>query len=256
MRVGHVKAVHHGLVAAHRILGDGVDDLLALRTILVQIGEGPAPAVRLGNDLAAYAHAVRLQMDGDVLRTDAVRVVTVVPGLRTGNHDLLRLHMLRRMGIGNVESVYNSLVIRNRVLRNGVGDGIALGVLLREGAEAVSPASVRIGAPCVHRLAAHKGAVRSQNNGDLLRTDSVRVVSVVPGLHARNLNHFGRRNLRRMRVGHGKSAPHVSGDLRLVILDGDLLDRIGDGAAALRKHRKIGKRVGPGIAVFFCCVLR
>lgn len=60
-------------IAAHRILGDGVDDLTAF-LVLIKVGEAPLPAVRLGDGLGVDLCAIGEQMDGDGGGTLAVLV--------------------------------------------------------------------------------------------------------------------------------------------------------------------------------------
>ena len=184
MPVGHIPSVYGGLVTLHRILGDGVLDLLAVLAEPVKVVEGVAPAALFGDDAAAGTHAVRQDIDDDPLRTDSVRVVSVVPGLDARDDHLIRLQDLRNMHVGYIKSVDGGLVLRNLVLDNGVGN---LGSIRRvpvAASEAVSPASALVRTVLRHDLAVDPLAVGKKVDGDLFRTDAVQVVLVIPGLKA------------------------------------------------------------------------
>ena len=109
MFVGDHKAFgcasrNSGLVALHLALINGVDDLAAVLVVFVLIRELKRPAVRFGHKGSGRTDTVRVQVHGDALRTQSVRILLVVPDLRTGYRNLLRRYDLRLMGVGDHEA--------------------------------------------------------------------------------------------------------------------------------------------------------
>ena len=164
-------------VAVHRVLGDGVGDGLAVG-VLGEPVEGRGPAV-VGGERRRLAGvgAVRDQVHGDRRRAEAVLVLRVVPDL--GDADG---RGVGGVGVGDGEALGGRArdgrgVAVHRVLGDGVGDGLAVGVL-GEPVEGRGPAVVG----GERRRLAGVGAVRDQVHGDRRRAEAVLVLRVVPDL--------------------------------------------------------------------------
>ena len=224
MRVRHVVAGDVRGIAFHRVLGDGVDDLNAAVSVLVdlvlrQFAEVPRPAIVLGHGRAGDLFAVGKQMDGDTLRTLPVLVVVIRPGLAAADG-----HQLRCMGVLHVIAGDGRIVTFNSVLGDGVDDlhaaftGRLVNLVLRQIVEA--PVPVGRGRSC--GLAFHFLAVGQQPDRDAVGPDAVLVVRVGPGLCAAH-----RHRIRRMGVLHV-----IAGDGRIVTFNSVLGDGVDDLHAA------------------------
>ena len=111
--VGDGKAVYGSGITGHRILGDGVYDLLSV-FVFGQTGEAARPVVGRveGERFAGDLLAVGQQPDGDFIRAHAVLVVRVVPDLFHG-----KIHKLG-IGIGDLDIPY----LRRFGIVNDLGD--------------------------------------------------------------------------------------------------------------------------------------
>ena len=198
--IGDVPSVDDSLVAFGLILGDGIDDLFAVR-ILIHILKGSGPdiavflavrqlrivrrflivcrrCIRLQLQSFAGVHSVGEQMDGDAFRTHLENIVLVVPCLGDGDGGLLRF-----MGIGKVKDIPVLRSCRrigiHRALFHGIDDRNAhftLHVLVKI-VKAVLPVAVLVG---VYGHVPNRLAVRQQGNDNAVRTESVAVVVVIP----------------------------------------------------------------------------
>ncbi len=112
----------------HRILFHSVFDCLAVR-VFVTGREAPLPAavavqvISRRHVQVVDLHAVRVQVQGDVMGPDSVLVVRVIPGLGPGNLDLLG-----RVAVGDHEGIR---LIRHPVVRHIVAaDRLDVGGLI------------------------------------------------------------------------------------------------------------------------------
>ena len=186
MAVGDGKAVDLGGVAFHFDLFDGVHDLRAVR-ILGQVGEGVRPdAINIrsnGSFLALNRLAVSQQLHGDEVRTQAILVVRVVPGLGHSRRGLLCAAgvghghgsngVLRVPGHGHIGSI-----VSHRIFGDGVVDQLAVLVLVEVG-EADLP--LILGS---HGHFVDLNASLHQVDGDAAGTLAVLVIRIVPHLGA------------------------------------------------------------------------
>ena len=202
MSVGNVESINLRRVTRHRILGDGVLDLIAVGIGLRILAKAPAPAVLRCHEPYVLTNAVGEQIDGDALRPQAVRVVRVVPGLRTGNDDVFRLDSLGYMHVGKVKSGHDRLVTRHLILGDGVGDIVPVRIGLRKLAEGICPSAALVSTVRGHSRAVLRISVCKQIYSDALRSDTVLVILIVPGLGAFDLDRLGLFNDRLMAVGH------------------------------------------------------
>ena len=187
MGVGEVVAVLLGGVTLHRILGNGVGDLLAA-LVLGQIDEVPLPVVRRGNggilDLGGHAVHGLVQADGDALGPHAVLVIVIVPGLLARN-----INLFGNMGVDDIVLIDLGGVTRHRILGDGVDDHFAI-LILRQVIELALPVvggcdglAVDLGGLARHGL--------PQVHDDLVRAQAVLIVAVVPVLHAADADFAG-----------------------------------------------------------------
>ena len=187
MGVGDGKAVYGSGITGHRILGDGVYDLLSV-FVFGQVGEAPRPAVGRG-DGAGFAGdllAVGQQPDGDFIRAHAVLVVRVVPDLLHGNIHTLRLvRHLYRYAVGKEVGE----VGKPRPMQLGVLLATCQGVIAALFHHQVSPAGVGL----------HKG-----DGFPLLRQAGICTVLSVPGIFQMHAQRTGA-------VGHGFGVVAVDG---------------------------------------------
>ena len=169
MLVGDGQAAGSGGVAiGNGDLLHGVDDLLTV-CILVQIVEGAGPGGAGDDHGLAGVLAVCQQAEGDLVGTDAVLVVVVVPDLLDGNGGLLDFVL-----VGDGQAVDGGgVALGNLGLLHGVDDGLAVLVDL-EALEGVGP--VGSGQLC----GGDHSAVGQQVDGDGAGTDAVLVVLVIP----------------------------------------------------------------------------
>ena len=198
------------LVALDLELLDGVRDLRAF-LILRKPVPRVAPLRRFGQlnrRLEGFALAflclghgrrlaVRRQRHADLLRTDAVLVVRVVPHLHHG--DLHRLRLVCVLQLHRVDLVLFvvldfaglGLVARDRILREGVLDLVrfVLALRLRVLRKLLDDPAVFLilrQADVVQEL-----AVRIQRHVDVVRTDAIPVIRVVPFLRDPDLDRLG-----------------------------------------------------------------
>ena len=228
-RVGHVKALDFSRVALHRILSDSVRDLRAvLVDRQIRKTECPGSVLTLGDVGILNLLTVGQQVDVDLLRPGTAAVVLVHPCLGTGD-----LSGLRRIGIDHVITDDLRLVILYRILGYGVHDlgTVLITVHLVEG---VRPHAVLVRTHHARRIPL---AVGKQPDRDMLRTFSVAVIVVHPGLGSGNPDLF-----RFMGVGNGKVF-----DRRLVTVHRILGDGIDDLLLVLIKQWHAAEGVRPGI---------
>ena len=224
--VGHVVPVHLGGVAGDGFLLDGVDMLLTVG-VLGQVIEGPGPAILLGNGLAGVLLAVLHQVDGDGIRTQAVVVVVVVPGLFA-----FHINGLILMGIGEVHAAALGGVALHGDLMHVVVDLLAAEILGHV-VEGPGPA-IRSG----DGLAGHLSAVSQQDDHDALRTQAVVIVIVVPGFLTGQIDGFDL-----MLVDDIIAADRGGVALGHVLLP----DGVGDRLAVLVGLGQVGKAPGPAM---------
>ena len=89
MRVGDIEAVHFRSVVLHSVFRDGVYDLPSV-PIFRQVRKAPFPVILLRDGRRLHLGTVRFQTDRDALRTYAVLVVVVLPGLASFHRSHLR----------------------------------------------------------------------------------------------------------------------------------------------------------------------
>ncbi len=227
MSIGHVVATDSGFIASNRVLGDGVNDFLAV-AVLVQVFKGPCPAVSSGDNLGIDFLAVSQQMNRNAVGTDAVLVVSVIPGLGTGNR-----HLLRNVGVGHVGAVHSGSIAGNRLLRDSILDLYTLVSVL-----------VRSELPCPvitgNRLGINLLSISQQVDGDALRTLAILVIVVIPSLGT------GDGDLRRvMGVGHSVAVNGLGVTRRNIYL----VNRINHQSLTGGVLRQILKRSRP---IIFC----
>ncbi len=228
MGVGHVVSVIRRAVIFHRILGNRIRDFRAAG-IFRKVRKRPGPVVLFGHGHGINFGAVSQKADRDLARTLAVLIVIVIPGLASAD-----THGRRRVGIGNqitlcrIPGDFGRIAIRCCFL-DGIDILYASCVLIQLG-KGIFPAVLIAERD---RLPGG-GSVLQQRHFHGLRTDSVLIVSVVPGFYN------GQAGLpRRVGVGHV-----VSVIRRAVIFHRILGNRIRDFRAA-GIFRKVRKRPGP-----------
>ena len=198
-------AVDRHFIACHLRFFDRVIDRRAF-LILRQAVPGVAPTVALVQDhlgclgLCILRHrgqaglvVIRLQRYGDAVRPLAVPVVLVVPRLH--HRDLHGLGLMRVLDLDRVRSAAflrlaqfadTDIVPFDLVLLEAVLDLLAVRVL-RQTVLGVGPAIFLFDPDRLHKL-----SVRQQLHVDVVRTDAVLVVRVVPHLLDRDFHGFGR----------------------------------------------------------------
>ena len=192
---------------------NGVDNLRA-GLVFVQTGEARLPlVVAVQHHGLAGVHVVRIQLDDHFLRTLAVLVVVVVPGL-----DHIYIHLAGGVAVLDVIAGHHSGVATHLFLGDGVDDLFAAGILVEVG-EAPLPAIFRR-----HGLAVNLLSVGQQIDGDILRALAILVVIVVPGLAARNFSDL----LRHMGIGHNEAIFHGTGDVGIIVRNTQLCNRVCD----------------------------
>ena len=236
MAVGDGKAISNvagdvGGVILHLILADGVHDPGTTIAIHGQAGEAVHPfALLVGRDgrhLARQFNTVSIQTHGDLFGTQAILVVSVVPGLGHVHHSLLG-----SVGVGDGKAVDLGGVASHLILGDGVHDLLAVRILGQLG-EGVRPDAISTGSNG-NLLALNRLAVSQQLHGDEVRTQAILILAVHP-----LLGHSGRGFLGIAGVGHG----HGRNGVRIVpghvhighVIAGhtDLFDGVVDQTAAL-----------------------
>ena len=203
----------HGVVAFHGDLSDAVNDLNAIG-ILVQIGESAVPVVAIaqGNGLAGSL-TIGNQLNSDVVGTDAVLVIAVLPDL-----DHIDRGLLRSVGIGHVETIDLSGVLIHSIFSNGVDDLSTMILVLGQIVEAPAPVVSLGNGHGVNDL-----TIGQQVDGDGLGALAVLVVVVNPGLGTGNSS-----GLRGMGVGDGVAVCLIAVDCGGIAGHGNLSDGIGN----------------------------
>ena len=243
MGVDDVEAVVGGGVILDRLLDHGVLNGLAL-LILGQIVEGPGPAIVSGDDLGVDDLAIGGQMDGDGLRTGAILVKVVVPGLGTGN-----VHSFDLVGVGDGVALGLGAgdgggVAAHGDLLDGVGD-LLTGLVHIQTGEGAGPAVAVV----QNQSLAGIHAVSEQLDGDVVGTDAILVALIVPGLGHGDGGLVGG-------MGVGDVVAVVGGGvaIHLVLGDGVLdqlavleLGQVGEGPAPVGTGDSLG---GDDLAVF------
>ena len=177
MGVGHIDSVIAGRIIRHRILGNGVINRLA-GCVFVQVFKGPLPVILRGDSLAGYLLAVGQQTDGNGIRTDAILVARILPGLGAGNGDLLH-----RMGVGDLKSVLHTpgdfgvVSLRQVHFLYRVLDGLPIGVHGQIG---------KTGCPLVILVEGYRFIglipIGQQHHLDSLGADAVLILRILPHL--------------------------------------------------------------------------
>ena len=139
--VGNIKVFHFGSIILHAVFRDGVYNLFSV-CIFRQIRKVPFPSVCLGNYGGSNFCAVRSQTDRDALRTDAVLVVVILPGLASCNCGLLR-----RMDVGNREASPGASADGDRIGARTIRPGHDLRVILFHGIDDLFAALLFIQVP-------------------------------------------------------------------------------------------------------------
>ena len=253
VRIGDGKAV--GGVARNVAIGH-VDFLHGVGDGLAALGGGqvleracPGVAGGIGSvrvcsrqreRLARHGHGCRaahalVELEGNLIRADAVGVVVVGPDL--GGRDARHAG---HVGVGDGEAVlgvacYLARVALNRVLADGVGDGLAAlidGQVAPAHGEAVGQslgtAHLNGSGGIRHSNALHR-LVEVEGHGAAQR---VLVLAVVP-----DLRHAHARGLGRARIGDREAVHLVAG-----------IDRRGVGSCGLTRQRHLFDRVDNGLA--------
>ena len=236
MGVGHIEAVHRGLlIVVDRILGNGIFDLFSVFIFNRKIGKIPSPVILCRHSLTLVGlFIICQQMDGDLLRTSAVLVVRIIPGLDTCNIGLARC-----TGIRHIEAVDLGLIIINRILGNSVNDLLSGSIFIQTG-KAVGPVSVLVR---FYRLdfVFQFLTIRIQTDRNTLRTETFCILFVIPGLGSDNILDL----LRYMCVRHIETIHRCLIPFNFVLSDG-IIDLF-----SVRIFRKIRKAVRP-VTVFVC----
>ena len=157
---------------------------MSVLAVLVLFAEIPAPAVALAHVHVSDVLTIRIQTDGDALRTQLVLVVFVIPGLHAGYRDLLLAYRLRHMDVSYIEAIDDGLILRHLILFYGIGDFSAILIVLLVFSEVPAPVIL-----FAHIRVTDVLAIRIEPDGDALRTQPVLIISVIPGLMAFDADH-------------------------------------------------------------------
>ena len=225
MPVRDVESVNDRFISVYVRLLNGVADLMSVIGIPLEFTEIPGPAIALICTNGADPLSILIETYNDLLRTDPIRVIRVIPGIGTRDMDDLLLR-IRYMGVGHGKAVPGISgnvchIFRNRSFCNGVGD---LGAIRIELLAILKGSFPRICFSDV--LLCSLFAIRKQIEGDLLRPQAVLILSIVPDLRDRNGNKLLLRAiLRHMRVGHREALFGIAAyfgciAFRYIFLDG------------------------------------
>ena len=209
--VGHIEAVDLGLIIRYRILRDRIDDFLTAG-ISGKILKAVAPAGPCGNGTAVGLFPIRQEADRDLFRSPPILIIMIFPGL--GSAD--RLDHLRFMNIGHVHALHNRVISFDRIFGSHIGDLFAVRALRQIG-KCPGPFSFYIRsyglAPAFDFF-----SVRQQADSDALRTETVLIIVVIPGLGTGNIDLSGFMGIGDIEAVHGS----------FVFIDRFLSDRVFD----------------------------
>ena len=142
MAVGDHKALG-GITANHRVIAadlhllDGIDNFFPAIAVFVQIVKGSCPVIAAAEGKGFLrVRTIRQQLHGNAFRLDAVLIVVVFPNLPDRDTGLLR-----RVGVGDIETVIGWRVAIHSILGNGIGDFLPV-LVLRQAGKAPLPAIV------------------------------------------------------------------------------------------------------------------
>ena len=233
--VGHNQTFHNGFVlVGDSRLSNRVYDSLAI-LLHRQIGKSIAPLVASAREGSRIdLRTIRIKLNGHIFRTEACRVVGVVP-------DLLHNHIVGVNGmlVGHRQTAEGLDVILSILIRqnfvHGVVDVCAVG-LLRNTSKGVFEA-VALGYG--YRLAFNFNRAVHQQQGDRGRANAIAVAVVVP-----HLGHNHIRGFRRVAVGDGVGNS-------LAIRTRSSIRRCGSIASRQRRglHHRIGDVLATGLLV-------
>ena len=216
--VGKVEPILLGGVASNRRLGHGVNVLVAVLVILLQVGIGVGAAIPDGRDVHALSLAVgRAGQSQDDLVGVVVFLVAVDPGLGAADGHIFGISDR----VGEVVAILNrSIVAVDLDFGDGVGILVAVVVILVQ-------AGIGVGVPVPGRggfngLRLAVGGA-GQGQGDLSGV-VVGSAAVDPGLGAGNFNVLGISD--RILDDNGVSVNGIAG--LLVIRDSDFLPAVFD----------------------------
>ena len=165
-------------VILHCILGDCVVDLHAI-LILRQVREAPGPTVISSHCLCFIFQfcTVGIQTDSNGFRAFTVLVLCIIPGLRAGN-----VYSLRCMAVGDyitlggISSDY-CIISCYFYFFNCINNLLAICILIQV-CKAIFPPVPFAQSQCLSCIL----SVRQQPHCDALRTDSILVIVILPGL--------------------------------------------------------------------------
>ena len=165
-------------VIGHRILSDCIVNQCAI-LILRQVREAPFPTVIFSHCLCFIFQfcTVGIQTDSDGFRTLSILVLCIIPGFCSGN-----VYSLRCMAVGDYISCRSvpgnrSIIIGNLHFLYGVGNLFPICVNIQVCKTTCPPVPFAQG-QCLSCIL----SVRQQLHCDALRTDSILVIVVLPGL--------------------------------------------------------------------------
>ena len=161
-------------VIYHRSLAYSVSDFLTV-CVFRQICKAISPVSFLVScyGLAIHFRSVCKKLHGNALWTFAVLIVCIIPGLGSTDFSCFWL-----VGVDEVVSSNLCGIASNCILGYSVNDFVTI-FIFRQISEAVAPDSPTIRA---YGLALDLGSVCKKVDGYALRTDSVLVICVIPGL--------------------------------------------------------------------------
>ena len=134
---------------------------------------GPVSIFVCGYGLAVLLLAVCKKSYSDALRTFAILIVRIVPGLGA-----LHLSCLGCVSVGDVKSVYTCFITFHCFLGYGVGNFLAI-CIFRQVFKGVGPVSCFV---CFYSLACYDLSVCKKVDDNALWTLAILIVCVIPGL--------------------------------------------------------------------------
>ena len=226
MLIGDGVSVHrYGIAFGYRSLRYGVDDIRSA-VHLIQAGKPVRPAAFRRHRGTLHFRSVRQQDHSNLIRTDSVLIVCIVPDLPDAD-----CGFLRHMYIGDVPAGIDRTVACHRFLGNDPGQFVSV-VVYRYVPEGISPSSFFV--RC-HRLADRLHSVRVQCDCNLIRTDRVPVVVIIPELFTADSHGF-----RHMYVGNVHA-----GRNKVISADSILRNGIDDFPASLSVFQHVRETVCP-----------
>ena len=185
VRVGDLTAIRNRkiicLVAGDRRLDNRIDNVLTgalFRKICEGYRVGVVAVVRYGFIRIGNFFAICFQLYhggvGSGVRTKAILVICIGPGLGDGN-----LHLLGFMRVDDVVTKVGGIVLIYLILPDTIADLFAIFELIKV-REHVLPFAIRIRLDCKLFICFY--SIRKQMDRDALRTDAILVVLIVPTL--------------------------------------------------------------------------